>query len=263
MQLESNTAPDRAKWSDLLREAVTAPGIISEAYSAFHGYSVGNQMLAMVQCRMRGIQSGPISTYPGWQAKGRQVRRGEKALVLCMPLTIKRKAEEDGEADASFTRFVYRPHWFALSQTDGEAVEPPPLPEWDKARALAALGVGEVSFDHPDGNVLGFARGRSIAVSPVNPLPWKTCFHELAHVLLGHTAEGTFADGERTPRSLREVEAEGVALLCCESLGLSGAEHCRGYIQAWFDGEAIPEKSAQKIFQAADRILRAGQAAFS
>ena len=68
-----------------------------------------------------------------------------------------------------------------------------------------------------------------------------------------------------TPRNLREVEAEAVALLCCESLSLEGADYCRGYIQNWlsqragFDADAIPEKSAQKILRAADQILRAGR----
>jgi hypothetical protein len=51
----------------------------------------------------------------------------------------------------------------------------------------------------------------------------------LGHVILGHTTEADFADDETTPRSLREVEAESVALLCCESLGLEGTEFCRGY----------------------------------
>jgi hypothetical protein len=53
---------------------------------------------------------------------------------------------------------------------------------------------------------------------------------------------------------LREVEAEAVALLCCEALNLEGSEFCRGYIQNWlspaigYNGDGIPEKSAQKIF---------------
>lgn len=82
---------------------------------------------------------------------------------------------------------------------------------------------------------------------------------------MGHTTEADFADDEMTPRSLREVEAESVALLCCECLGLEGAEYCRGYIQNWIghgggsNAEAIPEKSAQKIFRAADQIIRAGR----
>jgi hypothetical protein len=50
-------------------------------------------------------------------------------------------------------------------------------------------------------------------------------------------------------------------LLCCEALNLEGADYCRGYIQNWlypsvgYNGDGIPEKSAQKIFHAADRIL--------
>jgi len=48
-------------------------------------------------------------------------------------------------------------------------------------------------------------------------------------------------------------------MLLCESLGLAGADFCRGYIQNWLDGQPIPEKSAQKIFGAADRILKAGR----
>ena len=116
-------------------------------------------------------------------------------------------------------------------------------------------------FDATDGNVLGFARGRSIAVSPINPLPHKTRFHELAHVLLGHTAEGEQHDGELTPRNLRECEAEAVALLCCAALDLPGVEFCRGYIQSWWGaGNPIPERSAQRILKAADQILKAGTA---
>jgi len=258
MYTQSNTAADAAKWASLLSEAVSKPGLISEAYTAFHGYSIGNQLLALTQCHLRGITPGPIATYPGWQAKGRQVRKGEKAITLCMPITGKRKAEADGDDDAYFVRFVFKPHWFVLDQTDGEPIEAPATPQWNREQALAALGIQEIAFDLTNGNVMGFARAQSIAISPLNPMPHKTTFHELAHVLLGHTSEGAFADGEHTPRSLREVEAESVALLCCESLELPGADYCRGYIQDWLRGDTIPEKSAQKIFHAADQILRAG-----
>jgi hypothetical protein len=49
-----------------------------------------------------------------------------------------------------------------------------------------------------------------------------------------------------------------VALICCEALGLEDAPYCRGYIQSWLAGDEIPEKSAQRIFAAAEKILRAG-----
>ena len=64
---------------------------------------------------------------------------------------------------------------------------------WGCGKALAGLNVEETAFDATDGNVMGFARGRSIAISPLNPLPHKTLFHELGHVVLGHTTEGAQA----------------------------------------------------------------------
>lgn len=254
------------RFGELLARAITEPGLISRAYSAFHGYSIGNQILALVQCAERGIEAGPIATFMGWKDKARHVRKGEKALTLCMPVTCKRTGntapDATGEADTpeTFTRFVYRNNWFVLAQTDGEPIAPLSLPEWDATRALAALGITEVPFTHTDGNCQGYAREQSIAVSPLAAFPHKTRFHELAHVVLGHTAEGLLNDDDRTPRSLREVEAEAVALLCIEALGLPGAEYSRGYIQHWHaSGEPIPEANARRILKAADSILRAGQ----
>jgi antirestriction protein ArdC len=98
-----------------------------------------------------------------------------------------------------------------------------------------------------------------VAVSPIAALPFKTLFHELAHVVLGHTTEHEQTDGETTPRSLREVEAEATAMLVCAALQLPGIEYSRGYIQHWHQsGESIPERSAARIFKTADAILRAG-----
>jgi antirestriction protein ArdC len=249
-------------FAQLLQSAVTEPGTISRAYSAFHGYSIGNQLLAMFQCEARGIPIGPIATFMGWKEKGRHVRKGEKAIQLCMPVTCKRKGEAkaDGESDdVTFTRFVYRNNWFVLSQTEGSDVTLPTLPAWDADRALAALDVTRVEFAHPDGNCQGFAKQRSIAVSPVAAMPYKTTFHELAHVMLGHTAEGEHADDELTPRNLCECEAEAVAMLCCAALNLPGVEYSRGYIQSWWGtGNEIPERSAQRILKVADQILKAG-----
>lgn len=41
---------DTPTFADLLRRAVEEPGIISSAYSQFHSYSFGNQLLAWVEC---------------------------------------------------------------------------------------------------------------------------------------------------------------------------------------------------------------------
>lgn len=212
----------------------------------------------MIQCERRGLTIGPINSYVGWQKLNRQVRRGEKAIWLCMPLTRKMK-NHSGDNEEVITTFVWKPHWFLLSQTEGEPIPMPTIPAWDKDRALANLNITQVEFTAADGNILGYASKREIAISPLAPLPHKTLFHELSHVELNHTIEQEFSDSEQTPRNLREVEAEAVALLMCESLELPGADYARGYLQAWLKGDVIPEKSCMKIFGCADRLLRAGR----
>jgi antirestriction factor ArdC-like protein len=176
-----NKMENQTKWTELLSQAVSKPGLILKAYSAFYGYSLGNQLAAVIQCGMRGIEPGPINTYPGWQSLNRQVKKGEKAIWRCMPLAAKRENEQ-GEKEQFIKAFVWKPRWFVLSQTEGEPVEMPEIPTWDKARALAALNITETEFTHTDGNVQGYAKGREIAISPLAAMPHKTLFHEAAHL---------------------------------------------------------------------------------
>jgi len=251
------------RWSELLTEAVTRPGMMFEAYSRFHGYSIGNQIAALSQCHTRKIEPGPIATFPKWRELGRRVKRGEKALWLCMPVTVTKPLDADDPdgKERIVTLFIWRPRWFVLAQTEGLPYELEPIPSWSKEKALAALAVGEIPFTALDGNTQGYAEVRSVAINSVAQLPWKTLFHELGHVLLGHTAQSATSDGERLPKNLREAEAEAVALISCDSLGLPGAEFCRGYIQEWLGtGNPIPEPSARRIFRAADQVITAGAA---
>jgi antirestriction protein ArdC len=254
---------EEIQFRQLLEEAVTKPGTLMKAYSLFWNYSLGNQILALVQANRRNIPLGPIASFNRWKELGRYVRRGERAIELCMPVTCKRTVKEDdadgndGETEITYKRFVFRRNWFMLSQTDGKDYVPPAIPSWDRARALATLGVDEIPFEMMNGNCQGYAKGRQIAINPVAQHPAKTTFHELAHVELGHTSEAVH-DSEALPRSLKEVEAESVAFLCLDSLGMDGVEYCRGYIQSWLQGATIPERSAQRIFAVADKILKAG-----
>jgi antirestriction protein ArdC len=260
----SNSLSERqpTSWENLLRDAVEKPGRIHAAYTAFHGYSIGNQLLALWQCSARGIEPGPISTYKSWQEKGRQVRKGEKAITLCQPVTVKGKRDDetDDDAEAFRTVFVYRPSWFVASQTDGAPIVYPETVGWDRNTALRTLEISEVPFHETDGNCQGYAipDRREIAINPVAALPMKTTLHETAHCLL-HAGEQVAADGLELPRSLREVEAESVALIVTEALGLEGVEYSRGYIQGWLRGNPIPEPNARRIFAAAEKILRAGE----
>jgi hypothetical protein len=277
MQKERRESP--VSWEVLLREAVEKPGLIHEAYCAFHNYSLGNQMAAAFQCALRDIPIGPLDTFKGWEQKGRRVRRGEKALWLCVPYTCRVQKDGGQENDEepsragqsraeqsreTITGFDWKPRWFTLLQTDNLQSDtvfyrevPPNL--YNNNSAMKVLLIEEVPFEHLNGNVQGYARARQVAVSPIAALPHKTLFHEMAHVLLGHTERGECSDEERLPKNLREVEAESVAYLCCENLGLPGGEYSRGYIQHWLQGEEIPESSARRIFSIADKILKAGK----
>jgi hypothetical protein len=254
---------EEIQFRQLLDEAVRKPGTLMKAYSLFWTYSLGNQLLALMQAHRRGIALGPIASFNRWKELGRYVKRGEKAIELCMPVTVKRTVTEHGqdgndvETEIAFKRFVYKRNWFMLAQTDGAEYQLPAIPAWDRARALKTLSVEEIPFEMLNGNCQGYAKGRQIAINPVAQMPAKTTFHELAHIELGHTSEAVH-DSETLPRNLREVEAESVALLCLESLGMDGAEYCRGYIQNWLQGAVIPERSAQRIFAVADKILKAG-----
>jgi antirestriction protein ArdC len=251
-------------WGELLRDAVEKPGRMLEAYTAFHNYSFGNALLAFEQCVRRNLQPGPLNTYRRWLEQKRQVRKGEKGITLCMPMPFKKAMQTDNDQDETTepqTRcaFRFRANWFVLAQTEGEETYFAPIPGFEMDTALRTLNITRTLFEEMNGNIQGFANGREIAVSPLAALPHKTTFHELAHVVLGHTASEKLVDDEKTARHIREVEAESVALICCETLGLEGAEFCRGYIQHWLKTEKeISDHSAARIFAAATSILKAG-----
>lgn len=260
---------DKPDWNALLQQALSVPGTLSKAYSVFHNYSLGNAILASIQLAERGMPLAPIASFNRWKELGRQVKKGEKALSLIMPVTMKRKGIDCEDQEefvlGTFMIFLLKRHWFSVDQTEGEALSPEVvMPNWNKAKALATLDILEVPFEMIDGNCQGYAkRGvREVAINPVAAMPWKTLFHEVAHHLLGHTAtgdeSGVMSDGPTMPKCIKEAEAEATAYLCCATLGLPGAAESRGYIQHWLDGQEFPERSARRVFAAADKILKAG-----
>lgn len=167
--MSQNDFAAQHSWADLLKEAITKPGIIHEAYSRFWNYSFGNQLLALMQCRARGIEPGPLASFNRWKELGRHVKKGEKAITLCMPIKIKCRELDQRREDAGMikgdevqsaglrTAFVFKRNWFVLSQTEGEPYKPEPMPEWDRRTALDALSIHEEVFTLMDGNCQGYA----------------------------------------------------------------------------------------------------------
>ena len=268
---EKSNKPD---WNALFEQALTQPGVMSKAYSAFYEYSLGNAFLAASQLIARQLPISPIASYRKWLELGRQVKKGEKAIALVMPVTVKSKSKDEGKdgggneagepPGSARTIFILKNNWFALCQTDGaEYAQEVVTPKWDKVRALDALGITEQDFSSMSGNAQGYAipNEKKLAINPLAALPWKTTFHEMAHCLL-HSAEAQMADGELLQRCIKEAEAESVAYLCCATLDLPGLEQSRAYIQHWLGSEEQSEefkkKSAARVFSAANKILKAG-----
>lgn len=257
----ATTKKDTVDFQSLLTQALTQPGQLSQAYRAFHNFSVLNQALAYQQCEARGLQVSPLASFKSWKEKGRLVQKGQKAISLFMPLTktIEHKNERGEAEEKSLTFFALKPHWFVLSQTEGKEVEFPTLPAWNLSRALEGLEIQRVLFEMINGNCQGYAMGRKIAINPLAAFPLKTALHEMAHVLLGHTAEANCTDSDKTPRNLAEVEAESVAYIVSSILETDGQDSSRAYIQGWLGTETISDQSIRKIFACADKIIKAGK----
>jgi hypothetical protein len=157
---------ERPSWRDLLVSAVHEPGVLHEAYSRFWNYSVGNQVLALLQCRQRGIAPGPIASFQKWQELGRWVHKGQKALSLIMPVTIRERTMNKAEPEISESTescketlrriFVLKRNWFVLAQTEGEEYKPEPIPAWDQEQALQALQISIEPFALLEGNTQGY-----------------------------------------------------------------------------------------------------------
>ena len=266
---------DKPPFLALLCEALTQPGRVAACYSMFHSYSLSNALWIAGQLWARGEPLAPIASFHRWRELGRIVQKGSKALCMCMPVTVKAKADtqaQDAETTEGGRRvlFVVRRHWFALHQTEPmEGTEPKtietPTPDWSAERALEALAITRENFQHINGNVQGYAEpdARRVAVSPLAVNPIKTLLHEIAHCLL-HSEQGRIEDAAERTHSLAEVEAESVAYLCCAVLGLPGLDESRGYVQGWLarsgrDAEAFTGQHARRVMAAADKILKAGR----
>ena len=247
--------------------------------------SFRNQLLVEMQAPGTTL----VASYLAWQRGGRQVRKGEKALVILAPVIVnKSKKPVDPDVEEEHGRMVlvgFRPlATFSGSQTDPLPGEPGrPLPEphtitknIDADEAFAgsveilrdvALGLGpEVVTDvelRPRGRRdSGVTRGwfdrrtREIVVitgETSRAQIFKTLVHEIAHAIL-HGAEDHHA------RSAMEVEAESVAFVVCKVLGVETGNYSFPYVASWAgdeDAESMVLKSGQKIVRATNVILDA------
>lgn len=98
---------------------------------------------------------------------------------------------------------------------------------WDVRTAAKNLGIDIVPFFEDPTYARGVSKDRRMAVRPGEPHPVFISLHEMAHIVLGHTAEleryGYLTDNEN---ARHEVEAHTVALALAQDLKLvNGIEY--------------------------------------
>jgi antirestriction protein ArdC len=237
--------------SDALTQYLAAMG-------RFHEYSWGNVMLILTQ----KPDARKVAGFNTWKKFNRFVKKGEKGIVVIAPMLIKPKeAQETGDAkdNDSILRFkaVYV---FDVSQTDGEAmpefarVAGNPNGHTDRLKKLVAEKGIELTYSAEIGPAQGLSHGGKITLRPdLSPAEeFSTLVHELAHEIL-HRGERR----KETSKTIRETEAEAVAFVVCEAIGLDSNTAAADYIQLYDGDKETLAQSFGFIQQTASEILAA------
>ncbi|MCY1655722.1 ArdC-like ssDNA-binding domain-containing protein [Dietzia sp. SL131] len=236
---------------------------------SFHQYSLNNTLLIQVQCP----HASKVAGFKAWQAKGRQVRKGETAIrIFGKPFRI---VSETDEATGEKTRRAVKcpppvVSVFDISQTDPiEGVEQPTAPvaqlqgddPADLFERIAAWMTGQgwtVTREQIPGEVNGFCTidgSRRIVVDAdlSDAHAAKTAIHEAAHAIL-HTDEG--GKGTTEPdQATCELEAESVAYVVAGLHGLDTSDYSVGYVASWSGGEAERIKATAIRVQEAVHLI--------
>ena len=275
---------DGKAWADWLTVA-----------SRLHTYSFNNQILIAMQ----KPEARMVAGYGAWQAMGRQVRKGEKAIWILAPVTRRARTDADGTVDGddlAGTSPAPEPATtgagrgrgsvvgfrgagvFDVSQTDGDPIPTPPAPQlleghappglWDAlTEVITARGftVARCATAAEIGGANGLTDYSTRAVTVRGDVDdaqaVKTLAHEAGHVLLHNPADRS--EGPAC-RDLIEVEAESVAYLVAAHHGLDTADYTFAYIAGWAgrDNEAITS-TARRVLDTARTLIAATDPATS
>jgi hypothetical protein len=246
--------------SQILDGMLEMDGTIAPYYSYVYDYTATN-VAYLWQQRAREI----VDKKSHWQSVNREPIPGSERYRIWVPWigTVPHPDGEEGETLEVLGGWNDVPCIYTLSQTTGEPIKPKPVPKWDVQRMLGRLGMRMVAFESQSGNLQGYSHGKEIALSPIAANPLKTIIHEAGHVALGHTLPHSYEDYQ-THRAIKEYQAEGVAYVVLNLLGIMDAEtarYSRGYIRHYLREEHPPEQATRQVPTVADRILKAGRVA--
>lgn len=244
---------DTIKYNELLQTALTLKGSMGNTYNKFYNYSFANQVFFMQQ----GITE-PVANYNVWKKLGRYAKGGTAKLVIT-PSLYKDKAT----GEEVFYGFRLKKAVFGYSDTTGEEVDlsAVTVAGWELNRALETLKIELIPFAQTNGNIQGYSTENKIAINPVVAELLPTTFHELAHVVLGHTQKEKIEE-YKTHRGIKEFQAEAVSYLLMKELEEPFNEsESRAYIQNWLKQYTPTDKDISPIFTAVNKILKAGREA--
>ena len=227
------------------------------AMARFHRYSLCNILLIVSQrpnaTRVAGFQA--------WKQFGRFVRKGSKGILILAPILRRKTAEQaDIEDEPSGMPVGFRAvHVFDLADTDGQPLpsiaetQGNPIGHTDRLKQFIAQRSIQLEYSNDIYPAQGLCLPGKITLLPgQSPAEeFATMAHEVAHALL-HQQERR----AQTTKCIRETEAEAVAFVVCESIGLQ-AQRSVDYIQLYSGDEQTLTESLEHVQRASAEILSA------
>jgi hypothetical protein len=227
------------------------------AMGRFHRYSLHNLLLIALQNPAASYVAG----FHTWKRFGRFVRKGEKGIYILAPLVQKQENHETPEADSNSVVFGFRAcAVFDYSQTEGKemptigCVEGEPAEYQEKLCSFVVSQGIALAFSEAIAPARGTSEGGKITLLPhLSPAEtFATLAHECAHELLHRQA-----NRKEISRRQRETEAEAVAYVVCQAIGLQTGTACQDYIQLHRGDAALLTESLERVRVAASKILTA------
>lgn len=213
----------------------------------FYNYSVNNIILILSQKPDASLVAG----YKTWQSKfKRQVQKGAKAIKILAPCPHKAIKVVDGEEKEICWTSFRAVSVFDVSQTDGDAlptgcVEPltGTVESFDELmKKLEKVSPVPIGFEDIQTGANGYYKlneKRIVVKSGMSEMQTiKTLIHEIAHAILHDKDSGEAKDADRHSR---EVQAESVAYIVCNALGLDTSDYSFGYVASWSTGHEVKE----------------------
>lgn len=207
--------------------------------SKFHSYSFRNSLLIHLQMPDAKMVEG----FKAWEGHNRYVKRGQKGIAIFAPYLIKKKIQlesenpekDGGETEQTLVKFKVTYVW-DVSQTEGE-----PLPSlfneltgnvdrFDQIFSmLKEISPYNISFEQIPGTVKGYCnfdnRKIAIQIGMSDEQTIKTLIHEIAHSLIH--------ENSKKSREQEEVEAESVAFIISDFLGVDTSSYSFDYVAIW------------------------------